>query len=522
MDTPYVSNPITYRSTMVESPLRIYGSNCIIDGGNLTGRVADKDECIAEITISPALFILSNSLIVLSESYPLQIDLSSYDANGYICALVHLTPCGQMNKNTVVYRLAYMPESGKGLYPAVLQEDDKEDLVDVGSTILIGTFRFHKDQDAKLTHLVNNTPNRNKLISYVDNPIYQVSQMTQLEEMPFDRITDRLAKLLLGQTGGTGARGFKGDTGGTGSTGDTGARGTTGGTGGTGSTATTTRYYLHRQCQPDSIWTVQHKFNQKYVQVQVVDIYDKVVLPKEIVLKSPSECEILFGQEVAGYATIISAPKITEDEQNAASAAGAGTTICVNSNGQQGPQGAQGPRGDVGPQGPVGPQGIPGMPGPAGRDGRDGSQGPPGPQGPKGDPGPQGPAGCPGPPAEINAAVISQLLNAQMVPCSSIAGRTDVNSALLYLAGQLPNGTGSTLPADVVTDEKLKAVTTALSALQAQVNAQQNQINNLQSDNKVLMYIVKTLLTSTKTVLPITDFTPDLNESLKRMEYFKQ
>ena len=62
-----------------------------------------------------------------------------------------------------------------------------------------------------------------------------------------------------------------------------------------------------------------------------------------------------------------------------------------------------------------------------------GATGAQGVQGPKGDPGPQGPAGCPGPPAEISASVLAALIQAAMVPCSTINGRTDVNSALLYL-----------------------------------------------------------------------------------------
>ena len=441
MSDEYLSSPIPYRSMMVESPLRIYGSNCIVEGGILSGEIINAKDGIVQITISPSLFILSNSLIVLSENYPLQIDVSSYDPFGYIFVLIHFSPCSSLSTSNIYYRLAYFPRDKYGLYPKVTGSGSS-DLVDTSSTILIGSFIFAKDEDRVLTGLKQTTPPTNDVRSYIYNPTYQITEQTALEMMPYDRLTDRLCKLFYGQTGGTGARGLKGDSG---ETGGTGELGSTGGSGGTGALVKATfdhaaaKYYLHRQCTPDSIWRVAHMLNQKYVQVQVIDIYDKMIIPKEVVFKSPSELQIYFGEEVAGYATVICGPDVNMDDsltQNPSSPSSSGSSnVYVNSSSGQGAQGQQGPRGDVGPAGPAGPQGAIGPQGIPGRDGRDGCQGPPGPQGPQGPPGPQGPAGCPGPPAEISSSVISSMINAQMIPCSNIGGRTDVNSALQYLYG---------------------------------------------------------------------------------------
>ena len=454
MDINYTSQVIPYRSTFTESPLRIYGNNCIIDGGTLVGEILDPVANIVQVTFSPGEFILSNSLIILSQVYKLQLDLSPYTQFGTVLALLHFTACSSLSKNSIFYRLAYFPKDRYGLYPFVAGNSQDTDIVDDGNTILLGTFIFDKDADRHLTTFIQTTPTTELLPSYIFNPRYQVTEKTQLEVMPYDRLTDRMAKLTYNQTGGTGAVGLKGDKGETGGTGGTGE---TGGTGGTGAPAPTldstlARYYLHRQCTADSIWRVTHKFQQKYVHVQVIDIYDRLILPKEIIFLSPSEIEIYFGEEVAGYAVVISGPDPNADSASAAavtaalaSSVNAPCPIIINntsgsnsnSGSEGGNTGAQGPRGDPGPQGPVGPQGVPGPQGIPGRDGRDGCQGPPGPQGPKGDPGPQGPAGCPGPPAEISASVLAALIQAAMVPCSTINGRTDVNSALLYLYDQI-------------------------------------------------------------------------------------
>ena len=455
LDINYTSQVITYRSTFTESPLRIYGNNCIVEGGTLVGEILDPESCIVQVTFSPGQFILANSLIVLSDVYKLQLDLSAYTQFGIVLALLHFTACSSLNKNSIFYRLAYFPKDRYGLYPFVAGNSEDTDIVDNGNTILLGTFVFDKNTDQHLSSFQQTTPTTELLPSYIFNPKYQVTEKTQLEVMPYDRLTDRMAKLVYNQTGGTGASGLKGDKGETGGTGGTGETGGTGGTGGTCATASTldstlARYYLHRQCTADSIWRVTHKFKQKYVHVQVIDIYDRMILPKEVVFLSPSEIEIYFGEEVAGYAVVISGPDPNADSAstNAVTAALASSSntshpIIINnttnsdSNLSGNNTGARGPRGDPGPQGPIGPQGVPGPQGIPGRDGRDGCQGPPGPQGPKGDPGPQGPAGCPGPPAEISASVLAALIHAGMVPCSSINGRTDVNSALLYLYNEI-------------------------------------------------------------------------------------
>ena len=495
MDITPITSPIPYRSMLVESPLIAYGTNCIIEGADLIGSVENESQCIVKVHIGPTKLILSNTLIVLSESYDLTIDVSSYLDTGVLCILCHFAPCSQVSKSNIFYRLAYLPKGRVGLYPSQYNDAGQE-YVDVGSSILLGTMAFGKDLDGNLVSVINTTPSKHNIMAYITNPSYKLTSNTTLEVMPYDRVTDRLAALLYTQTGGTGMPGLRGYSGATGGTGGTGFTGSTGGTGAV-STKSAAKYHLHRQCIPDSIWTIQHKFNKKYVLIQIVDIYDKVIIPKEIVLKSASEAEVHFGQEVAGYAMAICGPTIDELDSTGGTGSTPNSTVICVSNTSTSATGSAGPRGDVGPQGPPGPQGHPGLPGPPGRDGRDGCQGPPGPQGPKGDPGIQGVPGCPGPPAQISTSLLAQLITASIIPCSEISGRTDVNSALMYLNDVC------TLAADSVTST-------------------QENMSHYTIDLKTIMYFIKVILAAQKIVVPIPELTDELTKSLRRLGYFTE
>ena len=435
----HVTNPIPYRSMMTESPLRIYGNNCIVDGVNLSGIITGEETNTLKVSFQPGQLLMSNTLLVLNQLHELEIDLSSFSDTGTVLALAHYCPCTQAKLSSFYYRLAYLPQIGNKILPTVAGTDTAgHDLIEHGSTIILGTFSFSKNTDGYLNNFVQTTPNRHNILSYITNPAVDIGN-DEFEIMPFDRVTDRLCSLMYGQTGGTGARGRQGVTGGTGGTGNTGGLGDSGGTGGTGIPGAG-KSYFHTQCNPDSVWTVQHDLNEKYVVVQCMDVYDQVIIPKAIKLVSPSEAKISFSKEIAGYATVIGGrrggPAIggTAVDATSTSEATSSTTICVSGSG--GETGPQGPRGDIGPQGTPGPAGCPGTPGPPGRDGRDGCPGPVGPQGPKGDPGPAGAPGCPGAPGSASSSGGS-VLSAQNIPCTNIGGRIDVNSSLIYLYDEL-------------------------------------------------------------------------------------
>lgn len=435
---PYLSDAMPYRSMMAESPLRIYGDNCIVDGVELVGRLQDTTSNIYTVDFKPGQLLMSNTLLVLNNTHTLDIDLSPYADTGVLLALAHYCPCTQNSLSSFYYRLAYVSANGGKLLPLAGAggETSSIDLISQCSTIVLGTFSFSKNVKGDIINVVQTTPLRNLILSYINNPKISIANGL-FEVMPFDRLTDRLCRLMYGQTGGSGARGRTGGTGNSGGTGETGGVGESGGTGGVGIPGAG-KSYFHTQCSPDSIWTIQHQLDEKYIMVQCVDVYDQVIIPKSIKLISPSECRVSFGKEIAGYAVCIGGrrggPAIGGTGSSAGGTSGSATTqICVSS----GTPGTQGPRGDTGPAGPAGPPGCPGLAGPPGRDGRDGCVGPIGPQGPKGDAGPPGAPGCPGAPGTINPAAVAAMISAQQIPCTNISGRTDVNSALLYLFDNL-------------------------------------------------------------------------------------
>ena len=351
----------------------------------------------------------------------------------------------------------------------------------------------------------------------------------------------------------------------------------TGGSGGTGATGPISRrhaakYYIHYQKEPNSIWTVNHNFNQRYVQVQVIDSNNNVIQPKEIHFNSKMTLCIYFGVETVGLATILAGPvvselSIEEDEYLYQFTGGTGQV------GPKGSTGGTGARGERGPQGCVGPQGIPGMTGRPGRDGRDGCPGPPGPAGPKGDPGPMGPKGCDGkdgrsyqtggtgapgrvgPPGPTGGTggdggrtggTGAQGLQGPIGDIGPTGGTGGTGSDSGRTGGT--GGTGGTGakgeegpagrpgpqglegpqgPAGPPTDEynefisKFNNMNIKFDVIEKKVKCYIKYIEQLQYDRIILMYLIKCLLTGTRVIPTFHELTDDILCSLDRMEFFK-
>ena len=386
----HITPAMPYRSAASESPLRVYGQNCIINGGEFTCALKDNTSNIINVTISPGQFLLSNTLLVLNYNHSLDLDLTPYSDRGTVLVLAMYCPCSNLSLSSFYYRLAYLSENGEQLLPPfVSNSSSSTDLFETCSSLILGTVNFSKDLANVVFLLDNKTPNRNEITSYIDNP-YIIINNNDYEVMPFDRLTDRLCKLMQDQRGGTGNTGSVGLSGGSGGTGFTGGSGGSGNTGGTGIPGAG-KSYLHLQIQSDSIWKINHQLDEKYIMVQCINSNDEVILPKSIKFIDANLVLVDFGREIKGKAICIGGKR-------GGFAIGVSDSISSsnldNISSITGLTGATGSRGDRGPQGIQGIQGPPGDPGSAGRDGRDGCCGPVGPRGPKGDPGAQGPPGC--------------------------------------------------------------------------------------------------------------------------------
>ena len=252
----YITTPIIYRSILIENPLKVYAHmNCIVDGALVNGFISDSSKGILQFDITPGLFIVSDTLLVLSDQYTLYLPVNPYLPNGKVAVFFSYCSCSPNNQSAVYYRVGYIPKDQYIVYPTCPSSSDSSvDIIDECGTILLALFSFEKSDSGEVIRLLNETPDRNLLSSYVYNPKIQVTETTELELMPFDRLTDRLAALLadhtggVGGTGGTGSRGLQGcrglpghtgHTGGSGGSGDTGDTGGTGNTGGTGHTGHT-------------------------------------------------------------------------------------------------------------------------------------------------------------------------------------------------------------------------------------------------------------------------------------------
>ena len=206
----YISEPVIYRSMLIESPLEVYGNNCIVEGANLT---YDLDENkIFQVTITPSIFVISNRLIKLSESYTVDLDCSIYNFDdSKLVLLGHFVMCSNNSCTNFLYRLAILSDKTHSLYPSVL-DSNNNDIVN-NPSILLGAFDVIRNENGEIISIENLTPDRKKALSYVTNPSYLVTPTKNLELMPFDRVTDRVAELIVFNTGGTGAQGIPGPQG---------------------------------------------------------------------------------------------------------------------------------------------------------------------------------------------------------------------------------------------------------------------------------------------------------------------
>lgn len=427
----HITPAMPYRSVALESPLRIYGHNCIVNGGDFT---LSREDNTLKVKISPGQYILNNTLLVLNYYHDLDLDLTPYSDLGKILVICSYQPCSNLQLSSFYYRLAYLSTTGQELLPPFETNTlNKTDIFEISSNLILGTISFKKDNNGNIITVKDTTPLRTRIESYINNPFIKIKS-SSYEVMPFDRLTDRLCYLFNGQTGGTGGIGETGSSGGTGNTGEIGPPGPTGGTGNTG-IAGAGKSYLHTQCTPDSVWTILHELDEKYVVVQCVNSQDEVILPRSIKFVSPSEVKVSFGREISGYAIIIGGKRHgaaiggNQEVPPSSNQSNSNTQFCPN----PGPEGKPGPRGDTGPQGPQGPMGPIGPQGIPGRDGREGAQGVPGPQGPKGDPGPPGPPGCPGPPGptyQITTQAVTSVVDARSLACTDFYGQLTIDSAL--------------------------------------------------------------------------------------------
>jgi hypothetical protein len=439
----YQTSIIPYKSGLGESPLRIYGNNCIVEGGTFISNLSSDNGNVLEVIISSGMYIMNNNLLVLSNNHKLDLDLSPYSSNGTIIVCAVYTSCSVEYKSSFYYRIAYMSEDGNHILP---NDSNFDMFAENNNIIILGTINFSKDNNGQVINQFNTTPNRRNILSYIINPRLIIKDFTY-EVMPFDRVTDRLSELLYNQTGGTGGTGGMGVSGGTGGTGAIGMSGGTGGTGGMG-VAGAGKSYLHIQCNADTTWTVNHDLEEKYLVVQCIDNDDKVIQPKNIQYISQSQLKVFFSEPISGHVICVGGRRggsaIGGDGPgtggNSTSNGSSESSNGVNINVDSGPpiKGEKGDRGDPGPAGANGAVGPMGQIGPPGRDGRDGCQGPQGPRGPKGDPGPPGVAGCPGPPGEpanINRDMITSLITAKDIPASPIYNQTNIQDILnAYLA----------------------------------------------------------------------------------------
>jgi hypothetical protein len=395
----FITDPISYKAVLTNNNLKIYGNNCIVEGGEFTFDI-NKDTGWLQIRIFPGMYILDNKLIILSQYHNLSINLQPYDDTGTILILAHLTPC-QINCNhQFFYRASFLSFDRTILDPTYLIEDNNTnniDIINISETILLGTISFKKDNYNNIENVYNSTPDRNNIFSYINNPSYTILN-NEYEEMPFDNFTDRICSLIKGQTGGTGGIGYSGQTG---QTGGTGGLGQTGGTGALGCMGLPGSGLEHTHIQQEFSlrWNITHNLNTKYPFIQVISgnniLYPAVNFLDEnnltLIFNEPSagRCLLLVGRYLSNnlndcISDIITCPDVNINNID---------FPCVTTGGT-GARGREGPRGLKGDKGEIGPMGLHGAPG---RDGKDGCDGIQGPRGPKGDPGYEGPEGPMGP-----------------------------------------------------------------------------------------------------------------------------
>jgi len=163
-----------------------------------------------------------------------------------------------------------------------------------------------------------------------------------------------------GATGATGSSGDNGLDGATGATGPAGINGPTGATGPAGST------YLHTQSVANTVWTVNHNLDDKYVNVEPVDSANVSYVGRydypTIAFVDNNTLTLTFSSSVSGYAAISSGGSV-----GATGPAGSpgGATGATGATGDTGATGLTGPIGATG-SGATGATGLTGATGPAG------------------------------------------------------------------------------------------------------------------------------------------------------------
>lgn len=383
----YISEKINYyQSFGVETPLSIYGTNCLISGGIIDYKLNNN---IFDFKISPLVCLIAKKLCKINFFYNISLDCSSFKDNGKILILLHYI----LNDERLIYRAAYLLPNQKILYPQVTDSNDI-DYVGKYPSIILGVFKFEKNQKNQIVKTYNITPDRFNLRTY-SNPEEINFENQQLDVLPFDNVSKRISNLILnytggsGNTGNTGATGDKGNTGGTGKTGNTGSKGLL-------SRLTSSKYKVFKQTTPDSIWKIHHNFNELFVQVQTYNQFDKMIQPKEVKLINKNYLEIFFGTAIIGTATLLSGPYSKDRDDIATRIIDIKKDTVDLYELAKKYTGGTGKTGDTGSMGDIGPNGFPGIMGQMGipgRNGKDGCQGLPGNIGEDGPPGPTGEKG---------------------------------------------------------------------------------------------------------------------------------
>lgn len=381
----FITPAMPYKVTALDSPLRIYGNNCIVNGGEFSCEI-ENNETVA-VNIQPGQYILSNTLLIINKEHKLTLDVRPYNTQGVILILAIFSKCNNITESSFYYRLVYLSETGQMLLPTFYTRQNV-DILEISESLILGTLKFEKDDQNNLIKLINITPDRNDIWSYITNPHLKIKEK-DYEVLPFDNLTDRICNLVKNNTGGTGSKGSIGPIGPPGEIGPSGPPGNSGGTGGTGSHGFG-KSYLHLQSNPNSLWEINHNLNEKYLNIQTYNNKDEAIIPKGIKLVNLNKAIIDFGQEVSGTAVCIGG-MISPLSSNPPSYPPQNCPPQVSKSGGTGGTGA---RGETGLRGEMGPRGYEGPPGQAGRDGLPGQAGPPGRPGPKGEPGPMGPPGC--------------------------------------------------------------------------------------------------------------------------------
>jgi len=63
--------------------------------------------------------------------------------------------------------------------------------------------------------------------------------------------------------------------------------------------------YIHTQYIATSVWEVNHNLNQRYVNVEVYDDADEVIIPKDIIPTDANNLQIVLSESFVGHASVI-------------------------------------------------------------------------------------------------------------------------------------------------------------------------------------------------------------------------